>query len=306
MGTEQNTPFHRAEKTMKTQHKGQKTPTAQLLHNSKHRRIAYKLPTEGVKRLQTLLSLLYKSGIILKRTHSNGSVYVENGYARLSHSLAKENVLVAITPKPLVKGMGKRYLTADKEIGGAKTVIRPALPLLHTMGGHGMLLIEITQAGTLGEKRLADPHTAIDNAVACGDGEIAGEIVGTYYAGIAVDKQQPVVVGLTDEEVAYCRTTHILSPLHITAMAHGINDEVVDDKSGIGGTVVCHYYLVAERRHGTRQTLRLFTQIGDEAGTAAIERRYQDRQRDALFHRFILEAATKLAQKNIKRLMLYK
>lgn len=170
--------------------------------------------TEGA---QTFLSLGYEVGVALKSAEAHRIVDVGDGNVVATQLFAKEYVLIAVIAETLIKGVGEHKVTTDEEIGSMEVAIGILLAYLNCMLMLCSLLVAITEIALECISIATDGYTAI-NDISTFHRYIFRQIVSAHYTHIAVDEQQPVVMGLFGKEIPDGSTADVLGLSEVMAM----------------------------------------------------------------------------------------
>ena len=106
----------------------------------------------------------------------------------------------------LVEGMGKHQLSLDHEVAGVEMHERALPALLGLVHWHTLLLVDIAQRRGLA---LAHDISAIGQQSSVFLHPALHEVV-RWNGHVAVHKQQPLVTGLSCQEITDGSTTHVL------------------------------------------------------------------------------------------------
>jgi len=201
--------------------------------------VAAQFFAELAKGAQTFLGLGHKRGIGLEGAEAHRVVDMGDGDAGGTQLFAEEHILVAIVTEPLVEGVGAHQIATDEEIGRVEILIGMQLPLVGGMTWLGSLLITVAEIALEGFGIASDGHAAVDD-IGRFQRKIAGEEIGTHEGHVAVDEEQMVVLGCLRQQVADGGPADVLRLSEILAMGPFVDDAVLTDDFGIGGTVVGH------------------------------------------------------------------
>ena len=250
------TSLHTAEETMPQTYGGTYDTEAYAIDEGNHLRVAAQLVAEMVKRLQPLLGLGHKVVVVLEGTEAGGIVKMGDGDARPFQLLAPKHILVAVVAEALVERMLQHHLSGHQEVTGVEVHKRPLAPLLNGMLRGTLPLIDIAQARFFA---LADDISAVDDG-AFRSGrprasphdrirhqplQISPYEVIADDSHVAVHEQEPLVVGLTGQEIAYCRPPAIHPAVNEPAMRQLLHLTAEFDAMTVSRTVVGHYNLVS-------------------------------------------------------------
>lgn len=166
--------------------------------------------------MKTFLCLRYKGGIILKGSKGEGIINVSDTETFLCQHFSPQHILVAIMSEPLIKGMRKHHLTVYEEVGGMEVTIGMQQALIDMMRCLTMTFILVTEVMPQPSTISPDDIATIDQCTLCI--EIFAEKIIPANGHITVNKEQPVVMSLTDEEIPNGGPSLVLFPPNILGM----------------------------------------------------------------------------------------
>lgn len=183
---------------------------------------------ELMERSQPLFSLGHEVNIVLEGAESHGIVDVGDGDMLGLQGLSKEHVFIAIIAETLVEGVGDHEFSPDVEVGSMEVAIRISSPHLRRVLMFRSFLVEIAQVALEPFLLSTDADTTI------GDIDFSGlhifiYIVRSHDSHVAVDEEQPVVTGLTGQEITDGCSSGILLALDVSAMGQLVDSPIFRD-----------------------------------------------------------------------------
>ena len=183
--------------------------------DSEHVGEAAKVLTELMKSRQATVNLIHVVGIVFKVNHRRRIVYVVDANMSLLQQFPEEHVFVTAFLESLVELTDRHERSFYHEVSGAETVIRSLTALSYRMLHFTTLLVEISQVSI---RPLADSDAPIYDPVEVSLQVFINEmIVGNQH--VAVEKQQPLILGFGGEKIPCCRTTSVAFLLNENTMS---------------------------------------------------------------------------------------
>lgn len=232
-----------AEETVEEADEGEDEGNMNALDEGQKTGVASQFILESVEGTETFFGFTDKVGVALEGIETHRVVDMGDGDVVGTQLLAKEHILVAVVTETLIERVGQHKFTTDEEVSRVEVLIGVPLALLHCVLVFGGLLVAIAEIMFECFCIATDRDTAVEN-IGIFQGNVLVDEVWAHHCHVAVDEEQPIILGLLGKQVPDGGTSDILWLNQMPTMFPLFYLTVFCHDAGVRRAVITHEDLV--------------------------------------------------------------